>query len=340
VRSVKVSAVISARNEFPSVVHTVHSIINDLETFLAPGEFEIIVVDNLSDDEDSARRSAGGTADFLRARGAYANGAVKLLYDPIAGNVSARNKGAGIARGEYLFFSDAHMSYRPGAFRRMIETVDESGGIVHPAVAWMGSYPPETVYQYSWRLGDGFEGAWNGSCLSSEWFYVPASGHCCLGLRRKQFFDYRGYPDRLRTYGAGGMFLDTKWWMLGSTVVTEPRALAWHLSAGRAYSYSEGDYIYNLFHAALILGADAWAERTYFHYLRKAPQHVLDGLWDQAQRDAQDHRLFVNQCSRMAFDELLVRRPWDTLNDARIGGHSSGLLIAAIPGRKNQRKLG
>jgi hypothetical protein len=314
VRNVKVSVVISARDEFPSVVHTVHSIIDDLESFLAPGEFEVILVDNLSNDDDPARRSMGGTADFLRVRSAYANGVIKLLYDPIAGNVSARNKGAEVARGEYLFFSDAHMSYRCGAFRRMIETVDESGGIVHPAIAWMGSYPPETVYQYFWSAEDGFEGAWNGSPLSSEWFYVPTSGHCCLGLRRKQFLDYRGYPDRLRTYGAGGMFLDTKWWMLGSTVVTEPRALAWHLSAKRAYSYSQGDYIYNLFHTALILGADAWAEKTYLHYLRQVPKHILDTVREQAQRDTRDHRMFVEQRSRMAFDELLVAKPWETFN--------------------------
>ena len=42
----QVSVVISARNEFPNIVHTVHSIINDLETFLDHDEFEIIIVDN------------------------------------------------------------------------------------------------------------------------------------------------------------------------------------------------------------------------------------------------------------------------------------------------------
>jgi glycosyltransferase involved in cell wall biosynthesis len=319
VRNVKVSVVISARNEFPSVVHTVQSVIQDLQTFLGPSDFEIILVDNLSDDEGGARRSSCGTVDFLRGRSAYASGVIKLLYDPIAGNVSARNKGAEIARGEYLFFSDAHMSYRPGSFRRMIETIGESGGIVHPAIAWMGSYPPETVYQYSSKLEEAFEGVWSDSCLFSEWFYVPASGHCCLGLRRKQFFDYRGYPAQLRCYGGGGMFLDTKWWMLGSSVGTEPRALGWHLSAGHPYSYTEQDYIHNLFHCALILGADAWADKTYRHYLGSVPREVLDTLWRDAQRSAEDHRLFVEQHSRMAFDELLARRPWEMLNDARIG---------------------
>src|ERR1017187_8787086 len=161
-----VSVVISARNEFPSVIHTVHSVINDLESFLGMGDFEIIIVDNASDDGHGADRSAGGTVDFIRTGLAYATGVVKILHDPIVGNVSARNKGATLARGEYLFFSDAHMSYRAGSFQRMMKTIDECGGIVHPAIAWMGSYPPDCVYQYSWELGKEFGVRWNSRKVS------------------------------------------------------------------------------------------------------------------------------------------------------------------------------
>jgi len=55
-----VSVVISARNEYPNIVHTVHSILNDLETFLRPGEFEVIIVDNCSDDGENVKRAVGG----------------------------------------------------------------------------------------------------------------------------------------------------------------------------------------------------------------------------------------------------------------------------------------
>lgn len=323
----KLSVVISARNEFPSIVHTVHAIINDLETFLAQDDFEIIIVDNLSDDERLIDQGKTGTVEFLRTRGAYTRGILRVLYDPIAGNVSARNKGARVARGEYLFFSDAHMSYRIGSFQRMVEAIDESHGIVHPAIAWMGSYPPETVYQYSWRLGREFDGAWNESKVSAEWFYVPAMGHCCLGMRRDQFLAYRGYPEYLRCYGGGGMFLDTKWWMLGSPVVTEPRAIGYHLSAGRGYSYATNDYIHNIFHSALCLGADAWAERVYLNYLRSMTDDALAQLWREAEAEALDQRAFITQRRQISFDELIVQRPWDALNDIRVGSHSSGLTI-------------
>lgn len=324
-----VSVVISARNEFPSIVHTVHSIISDLETFLPRNGFEVIIVDNLSTDGHPEHPSFGGTVDFLRARSAYANGIIRVLYDPIAGNVSSRNKGAKIATGDYLFFSDAHVNFQPGAFRRLMAAIDASGGIAHPAIAWMGSYPPDIVYQYSWVLGDTFDGEWNASSVSTEWFYVPAMGHCCVGMRREQFLDFGGYLDSLRTYGGGGMYLDTKWWLFGASVVTEPRALVFHLSAGRTYSYAESDYIHNLFASALSLGASVWAERMYLS-LRHHPECNLDALdkaWRDAAVSARDDREFVQLRSRMSFDELISKRPWDDLNRVRCGAFNSSVTI-------------
>lgn len=325
----KVSVVISARNEFPNIVHTVHSILNDLETFLQPNDYEILIVDNCSDDSDPRHRAISGTVDFLRSRGMYSNRVLKIIYDPIAGNVSARNKGVAVAQGEYVFFSDAHMSYGIGTFKRLMQTIDESGGIVHPAVAWMGSYPPSKGYQYSWKLGEEFKGTWNNYLVGKgdDWFYVPAMGHCCLGMKREQFLKFRGYPDFLRCYGGGEVFLDSKWWMMGSSVVTEPRVSVYHLSASRGYSYVHDDYIHNVFHSALVLGADAWAERTYLNYLRKNRKEVLDRMWKEAWKEAQPQRDFLMENSVMRFDDMLVRRPWDEMNMKKFGGSNSGMLI-------------
>ena len=323
-----VSVVISARNEFPNIVHTVHSIFNDLETFLKPKDFEIIIVDNNSDDSDEVKRAVTGTSDFLRCRGMYANGVLRLLYDPIAGNVSARNKGAKIAQGEYLFFSDAHMSYAPGTFERLIKTIDETDGIVHPALSWMGAYPPEKGMSYSWKLGEEFKGTWNNySVTLKDWFYVPAMGHACLGMRRKQFLEFLGYPDYLRCYGGGEVFLDTKWWMLGKPVVTEPRVNAYHLSAARGYSYVHDDYIHNVFHSAIILGADMWAERTFLNYSRRASKEVLSTLWKQAEGEAVRQRTWLEEHRIKTFNEVIAERPWDVMNDAKHGSHNSGMLI-------------
>ena len=102
-----VSIIIPARNEFPNIVHTIYSIIADLESFLKPQDFEIIICNNCSSDWQNVekdRRGTQGTIDYLLGRSIYFNRIMKVIYDPIAGNHSTRNKGARMARGKYLFF--------------------------------------------------------------------------------------------------------------------------------------------------------------------------------------------------------------------------------------------
>ena len=323
----KVSIVISARNEYPMIVSTVHSILEDLGSFLAPSEFEIIIVNNNSNDENE-RRGLGGTTDFISARGMYHTGVVKVLYYPVASNVGARNYGAQHAKGEYLFFSDAHMFYAQGTFERWIKTIDESGGIVHPAVSWMGAYPPQKGYQYSWKLGEEFKGTWNNYLVGDgdDWFYTPAMGHCSIGMSRTEFLLFQGYIEN-RCYGGGEMYLDTLWGMMGRCVVTEPRINCYHLSSGRGYAYNHDDYIHNIFSAAYTLGADMWLERIYLNYLRKGKKEVLDRLMESAKKGSQTRRDFIARNTIITFNDVIRERRWDFLNKERLGKTNSGMLI-------------
>lgn len=317
----QVSVVISARDEKHNAAFTIHSIVNDLETFLAPGEFEIILVDNCSTDDQSWR--------FLAERGMYFHRTLRILHDPIAGNVTARNKGAAIAKGKYLFFSDAHMSYRVGSFKAMVEAIDRHGGMVHGAVQWMGGYDPSfPSWQYTIKLGEKVWGTWNRSCLSAtEPFAIPASGHCCLGMLRQQFLDFGGYNNWFRCYGGGELYLDLKWWMLGSSVWSVPKAVGYHLSAGRGYSFHNDDLIHNMMLMCLALGADAWAERIYIRYMCKPgiDRAVLDRMYADAKKEATSDRESLPEKCRHTFNDLFVKRPWDLENE-KVHGASSSLV--------------
>ena len=312
-----VSVVISARDEFPQIVMTVHSIIADLETFLKPDDFEIIIVDNGSKDPNSWR--------FIAERGMFFHRTVRVLHDPIMGNVSARNKGAKIALGKYLFFSDAHMSYRIGSFKAMIDAIDKTGGMVHPPVQWMGGYEPsDPSYQYTIKLGEKIWGTWNRCMVSAtEPFYIPICGHCCLGMTRKQFLEFGGYNDYFRCYGGGEVYLDMKWWMLGSTVVSVPKALAYHLSAGRGYSFTQNDLIHNMMLLGYALGADAFGERVYIRYLSKVRKDILDKMHEDAKREAIKDREILLPKVKYSFLDVIEKRPWDVLNKETFGVASS-----------------
>lgn len=318
-----VSVVISARDEFPNIIHTIHSIVNDLETFLKPDEFEIIIVDNGSKDERSWR--------YIMERGMYFNRTVRVLVDPIMGNVTARNKGAKIARGKYLFFSDAHMSYKIGSFKAMIEAIDQTGGMVHPAVQWMGGYhPSEPSYQYTIKLGEKIWGTWNRSMVHATLpFYIPICGHCCLGFLREQFLDFGGYNDYFRCYGGGEVYLDMKWWMMGSTVVSVPTAVGYHLSAGRGYSFVQNDLIHNMMLMAYALGADAFGERVYIRYLDKpgVRKEILEKMFSDAKKESLKDRTNLLARFKLSFLDVIEQRPWDKLNMEKHGSCLSSIGI-------------
>src|SRR3990167_3076465 len=194
--TLKLSIVIPARNEFPNIVHTIYSIIHCLESDgFKDDEWEIIIVDNGStDNRHYPQTGTKGTTSYLFPRGIYWSRQLRVIYDPICGNHSARNKGAEIARGEYLFFSDAHMAYKPGFFKHILKAVDESGGIVHGVIGWMGAFPPHQGglgYQYSLKLGEEIKGCvdeeteiltktgwkkWNGVSMETEFATVKMTG--------------------------------------------------------------------------------------------------------------------------------------------------------------------
>lgn len=331
------SVIIPARNEFPNIVHTIYSLWHAWEADgYNPDDMEIIIVDNCSTDWHDPKWSHGkpgdrGTVNHLFPRGAFWSRQLRVLYDPIAGNHSARNKGARIARGKYLFFSDAHMAYRPGFFKLLIKTIDETGGLCHASIGWMGAYPPHPSgvgCGYTLKLGEEIKGTWNNYRVSNtDFFYIPALGHCSVGALRKQFLDFQGYPEAHRSYGGGEFYLNMKWWMFGSTVAVHPQAIGYHLSAGRGYTWNHDDYIHNVFNIGYALGMDDWLERAYINWLRQGRKEVLDRMMEEARVEMKNDREFIKSRRKYTFNELIVERPWEKLNQKLRGCHTKTILI-------------
>jgi len=331
------SVIMPARNEWPYTVFTFYSILHCWETDgFDSNDIEIIIVNNCSDDWnlegwDWSKPGMKGTTSYLMTRGGFWSRVLRVHYDPIAGNHSARNKGAELARGKYLFFSDAHMAYRPGFFKHGLKSVDESGGIVHGGIGWMGAYPPHDSgvgCQYTIKLGEEWKGTWNNyRPWNDDWFYIPAQGHCSVLVNRKQFLDFGGYPDIHRAYGGGEFYTNMKWWMFGSSVAVDPRCVGYHLASGRGYSWSHDDYIHNVFNCSYALGCDDWLERTYINYLKNCRKEVLDRMMEEAKVEMADDRKYIESRRVKTFNELLVEKPWDQKNIERKGKANSSMLI-------------
>ena len=331
------SVIIPARNEFPNIVHTIYSIWHCWEADgFDPNQIEIIIVNNCSTDWQDPKydfRKPGdrGTTEHLFPRGAFWARKVRVHYDPVAGNHSARNKGAQLARGKYLFFSDAHMAYRPSFFKHMIETIEQTGGMFHGAIAWMGAYPPSphgVGCGYTIKLGEEIKGTWHTRRPSNDkFFYIPALGHCSVGVLRKQFLEFGGYPEVHRSYGGGEFFINMLWWMMGSSVSVHPQAIGYHLSSGRGYSWNHDDYISNVLGIAWALGMDEWRGRAYLNWLRRGRKEVMERLDKQTRKEYQSRRLRIEQERKYTFNEIILQRPWSKLNEKTFGQPTDDLLI-------------
>jgi glycosyltransferase involved in cell wall biosynthesis len=232
-----VSVVLSVRNEYPTILGTIYAFYEDLITWLEPDDFEFVVVDNCSKDSTAAILSD-------KFRRWTSKGLMKVIrFDERPGNVVARNVGAKAAEGEVVIFADGHLSLADGFTKPMVEGA-RHGGCWHPAFQVWGDPDNVRCYGYELRLKEKFWGNISRHVPKSiprdaagrpaVQYQVPMASHCCLAVRRDEFLELGGYGDKLRVYGGGEPLLNLKYWVVGSSVHVEPRALVRHCAFGTA----------------------------------------------------------------------------------------------------------
>lgn len=344
-----VSIVIGARNEAKTLPMTVNNLMEDMH---ASGitKWEFVIQDNGSDDETSLfycwkpTDKSGRWQYTFSPRGMVAENRLRVFFDPVYSNVGTRNHGVNHSRYENIIFADAHISVRPGTIMSTLKALYEFGGIIHSPVAWMGSCStnPQQSYQYSYKVGEKIWGTWNRLKIADTPFYIPICGHCWLAVKKKEFVEKRGYPYAQRVYGGGEPYLDTKWWMTGSTSMCDPGSLVYHLSAGRGYNWDNADLIHNMFLVSYILGGEKWSDRLLITYLNKSgtDHDYVRKLHGEALKEGQEDKDWLDANKIMEFDELLAldkpqdrtdgltRRPhamrlWDIKNEELHGTHGS-----------------
>lgn len=347
-----VSIIISARNEFPQIALTITSLMNDLD-LCGIKNYEFIIVDNGSLDQTSLfwsyKRSYTAPSGYeFSPRGMYNEGILRIMFDPIMSNVGARTNGAKIARYKNIIFADAHIAVSPYTIGMTMETLEKYGGIVHAPVAWMGasSTRPRPGYQYSYKLGEKFWGTWNYAKVSDNPFYIPISGHCWCAVKKEEFLKFGGYNNYFRVYGGGEPYLDTKWWLMGSNVMVDPRCIVYHLSAGRGYSWDQADLIHNQMLCAYVVAGEKWAERLLITYLEKSgtDKDYVKQLYNEALTEGKPDREFVLANQKYSFDEIMgfteepscelekckskhSLRVWDKRNEELHGNHLSFVAV-------------
>jgi glycosyltransferase involved in cell wall biosynthesis len=380
-----ISIIIGARNEYPQIVMTITNLMEDMRAS-GINKYEIILMDNGSIDETSRffawkPEEKGVRWKYIYSpRGMVAEGRLRIFFDPVCSNVGTRNKGVEKAKYQNIIFSDAHIIVRPGSIKEVVGTLIQFGGIVHAPIAWMGASPenPDPGYQYSYKVGEKIWGTWNKIQVESDKpFYIPLCGHAFMAVKKEEFIRFKGYPLAQRVYGGGEPYLDTKYWMLGSTSMMEPRALAYHLSAGRGYNWHSDDLLHNMLLVSYILGDQRWLDRIMITYLNKSGvnKYYLYALEEEIKLEAKEDKEWLDDNKKFTFEQVLgldheeeirkntlithdnpdwyckrctkrnfveehVLRPWDIKNDELYGHHRSYVQEFALHEKDEQIYIG
>jgi len=225
----KIAVVFGVCNEYPTILGTLFSFIEELEFWGYP--YELIVVDNMSTDN-----TAWILKDKLRRW--VRNDILKVIeWNEKPANVTVRNVGMRETDAEFVFMSDGHISVKIGTCHGIIQKWIAEGkrGLFHSAINIWGDTTDIRCYGYDLKLKERFWGnlcrgipdeAWNGDIPMP--YNVPMASHCCLGAGREEFLDFGGYAESFRCYGGGEPYLDLLWWLYGSKVWITPEGLFRH----------------------------------------------------------------------------------------------------------------
>jgi glycosyltransferase involved in cell wall biosynthesis len=239
------SVLLASRNEGFLLRKTVHSIC----TCSPPGEYEIIVVDDASED---------GSADFLGDT-AYSRQPVRAVRNEVhSGLVYSRARAADLARGHYFAFLDAHCRVSAGWLEGLAEElgrIDEQG----LAVPLIYKLDPE-----SWTIQPDSEAA--GACTLSSPFLDfswtdprELEGRLCtctIGggawMCSREWYRHIGGLDRgMVVWGGENIDVPLRTWAAGGWCVLAENVSVGHVyKEGPTYVMSDADFAYNKIRAA------------------------------------------------------------------------------------------
>lgn len=223
-----VSVVIGSRNEYPIILSTIMSFVEELESFCY--RYEIIVVDNLSTD-DTVHVLRDRMRRWIREK------RLKVIeYSEKPANVTVRNVGARAAVGDVVVLTDAHVAIKHGTIDGMVRGWEDRGGLWHTTTNIWGDDARTRCYGYDLRMVEKFWGNLSRGVPTElqtkpdsdrrkadttpivPYYRVPMASHCCLLAGREQFLDFGGYCEQFKCYGGGEPYLDMLWWLFGSEV--------------------------------------------------------------------------------------------------------------------------
>lgn len=226
---IEASIIIPCKNEVNNLKMTLDSIKKSKNKSI----YEIIVVDDGSQDN---------SIEFLKLQKDKYNNIV-LIESKNLGCAGAKNAGAEIAKGDYLFFMDAHVKVNDYWLDNLINTIkNNEADLVAPCICDLNNVTAKG-YGENWTEN-----------LKLKWILkkpehiteIPIACGCAFGIKKDVFEIVNGFDHFFQVWGREDEEISLKLWLYGYKIVVNPSVKIQHLFRKKfPYEVTPINVIYN-----------------------------------------------------------------------------------------------
>ncbi|AGY78213.1 glycosyltransferase family 2 protein [Clostridium autoethanogenum] len=229
---IDVSIIIPCKNEVNNLKWTLDSIMKSKNLL----NFEIIVVDDASSDSST---------QFLNSdlnKSIYKD--IILIKTDNVGVSRARNAGAKIAKGKYLFFCDAHIKICDHLLDNLVSTLKISNSdLAAPCILDMYN---SLAVSYGMTWDNNLKPKWlesNPNFITE----IPFACGCAFIITKKTFNKIHGFNKIFEIYGSEDFEICLKAWLYGYKLTINPNIKVRHLFKQKhSYKITYSNLIYNM----------------------------------------------------------------------------------------------
>jgi hypothetical protein len=227
---------------------------------------------------------------------------------------NARNEGAAMANGKYIFFFDNHCLVAKNYFTRAISTMETHGcDLLHSMTRFYAG--EEDHWHYKLTLAKDFWGNSNTAPTGQnpygvEPYRCAVAGHGGFAVTRKAWREFGGYWPGFVGYGGEEVFLDLGFWLTGKSVWLDPQMVHYHFAGVRPYArHYTDDYFRNMMMCSNIIGGYDWMMKVHDSFLKytrmKSDKTMLDLAMEAHDKSAHFAAQFAARRTK-SLDEQLV----------------------------------
>jgi len=290
------SVIITACNERPHLLYTVQSLLEELRGYC---KFEIIVVDNLSNDNTEEF--------FIRNK---EKGIKYIKYGGKKSHWLAKNAGLEIATGRNIFFIDAHCIIGRDSLRKQIEFLDNFKGKIggvhcyhHPMLMHFRIFEHYPALKFFFR----FRRAQIGERFLKP-YEVAHMSTCGMMCPKKVFDELGGWNKEFGTRWGGEAYMNLKHATCGYPHYIHPDTHYYHYKHDYGYSFDAKTGYRNLMIPAYTIGGDKWLDYTIENFckikkVKIRPSHY-DRLGEDVRVKCKEDMEFIKSKQVMSLDDF------------------------------------